>query len=121
MPRETLQPDAPLADLLRNIAAAVANGSAAGERDHNLDALIMDAVLRRDLLSWGRKDGATDRELIPQLAWEIGKFDHRTGKLVYRHPDSPFPEEYGDIAFSSIQLNPWLGELASRRRRPSET
>jgi len=72
----------------------------------------MDAVLRCDLLSWGRKDGGTTLELIPQFAWEMGRFDHCSGKLVFRHPDSPLPEEYTEIAFNSVKLEPWLREIA---------
>ena len=74
----------------------------------------MEAIFRHDLLSWGRKDGGTARELIPELAWQMGNFDHRAGKLVYRHPDSPLPEEYTDIEFNRAELDPWLRELGSK-------
>ena len=50
--------------------------------------------------------------MIPQLAWELGKFDHADGKLVYRYPDSQFPEEYTGIQFNGGQLEAWLRQLA---------
>jgi hypothetical protein len=74
----------------------------------------MDAVVRCGLFSWGRKDSSSEIEMIPQLAWELGEFDHHNGKLVYRYPDSQFPEQYTDIQFNGRQLGPWLRELAER-------
>jgi len=114
----TAKPDTPLDELLRKISATLAEPieAIANRPERNLDSLIADAVLRCDLLSWGRKDGAAQRELIPQLVWELGRFDHHTGKLVYRHPDSPYLEEYTDIAFNNDELEPWLRELGSRRQ-----
>lgn len=79
---------------------------------HDLDTLIMDAVVRCSLFSWGHKDGSSETEMIPQLAWELGKFDHADGKLVYRYPDSQFPEEYTGIQFNGGQLEAWLRQLA---------
>ena len=81
--------------------------------DDNLNARIMEVIFEHDLLSWGRKDGGTEPELIPELAWQMGKFDHRAGRLVYRHPDSPLPEEYRDIEFNRAEVEPWLQELGS--------
>ena len=115
MNRPAAQPDYPLADLLQKLSVLLKAESGVRGHDLDLNARIMDAVFLHDLLSWGRKDGGAKRELIPQLAWEMGEFDRRAGKLVHRHPDSPLPEEYTDIEFNRAEVEPWLRELRSGR------
>jgi hypothetical protein len=83
-----------------------------GQRDPDIDHLIMDAVFRGDFVTSGHKDGAPEFDLIPQSAWQMGISDHHAGKLVHRHPDSPLPEEYTEISFRGVELQPWLQELA---------
>ena len=69
----------------------------------------MEAIFRHDLLSWGRKDGGTARELIPELAWQMGNFDHRAGKLVYRHPAARFPRNTPISSSTARSLIPGCG------------
>lgn len=102
-----VEPDISLGDLLKELRTALG--------DQDVDVLIAEAVLRFDLLSWGCKGGHARQEMIPQAAWTGGALDHRAGTLVYRHPDSPLPEDYAALAFNRGNLAPWLRQLRSAR------
>ena len=104
----------PLSELVGCLLRTIATVEGGQDREATIDRLIMDAVFQRPLLSWGRKvDLGKPAELIPQFGWEIGQFSHERGTLIYRHPDSPLPEEYGDICFNRQEVESWLRELAT--------
>lgn len=65
----TVEPDTSVDELLRKIRAALAVSPVTTSRqNHDVDMMIMDAVVRCSLFSWGRKDGASETQMIPQLA-----------------------------------------------------
>jgi hypothetical protein len=94
-------PDMPLAEVVERLRNQPSP-------PQDMDQAIRDAVVVRNLSTWGRRPGKSIGKVWMD-AWENGKFSHEKSKVRYRHPDNPRSEHvWSDIQFNREEVDRWL-------------